>query len=99
MVLASRNEGMGRALVEAMVLGIPVVATAVGGVPDLLDGGRAGLLVPAADPEALGAALARLADDPGFALALGRRGHARSLSYGAGRMVHSLMRLYREMAA
>ena len=99
MVLASRNEGMGRALVEAMVLGLPVVATAVGGVADLLDGGRAGLLVPPSDPEALASALARLADDPGFALALGRRGHARSLSYGAGRMVHSMLRLYREVAA
>jgi glycosyltransferase involved in cell wall biosynthesis len=98
-VLASRNEGMGRALVEAMVLGIPVVATAVGGVPDLLDGGRAGLLVPPADVEALATGLARLADDPGFALALGRRGHARSLAYGAGRMVHSMLRLYREVAA
>ncbi len=99
MVLASHNEGMGRALVEAMVLGLPVVATAVGGVPDLLDTGRAGLLVPPADPEALAGALARLADDPGFALALGRRGHVRSLSYGAGRMVHSMLRLYREVAA
>jgi glycosyltransferase involved in cell wall biosynthesis len=99
MVLASRNEGMGRALVEAMVLGLPVVATAVGGVADLLDGGKAGLLVPPADPEALADALARLADDPGFALALGRRGHARSLSYGAGRMVHSMLRLYRELVA
>ncbi|HYV86640.1 MAG TPA: glycosyltransferase [Patescibacteria group bacterium] len=98
-VLASRNEGMGRALVEAMVMAIPVVATAVGGVPDLLEEGRAGLLVPPGDPVALAGALARLVDDPGFALALGRTGHARSLSYGAGRMVHSMLRLYREVAA
>jgi glycosyltransferase involved in cell wall biosynthesis len=98
-VLASRNEGMGRAIVEAMVLGIPVVATAVGGIPDLLQQGEAGLLVPAADPEALAAALGRLADDPVFAAAVGRKGRARSVAYGAGRMVHSMLRLYREIAA
>jgi glycosyltransferase involved in cell wall biosynthesis len=98
-VLASRNEGLGRAIVEAMVLGIPVVATAVGGVPDLLQQGEAGLLVPPADPEALAASLGRLADDPAFATALGRRGRARSVAYGAGRMIHSMLRLYREIAA
>jgi glycosyltransferase involved in cell wall biosynthesis len=98
-VLASHNEGMGRALVEAMALGIPVIGTAVGGVPDLLLGGQAGLLVPPGDPASLGAAMGHLADDRGFAVALGRRGRARSLAYGAGRMVHSMLRLYREVAA
>ena len=98
-VLASRNEGMGRALVEAMALGIPVVASAVGGVPELLDQGRAGLLVPPGDPAALAQAIGRLADDRSFAAALGRAGRARSVAYGAGRMVHRLLRLYREVAA
>jgi len=98
-VLASRNEGMGRALVEAMALGIPVVASAVGGVPDLLEHGRAGLLVPPGDPAALAQAIGRLADDRSFAAALGRAGRARSVVYGAGRMVHRLLRLYGEVAA
>jgi glycosyltransferase involved in cell wall biosynthesis len=98
-VLASRNEGMGRALVEAMALGIPVVASAVGGVPDLLEQGRAGLLAPPGDPAAMARAIGRLADDRPFAAALGRAGRARSVAYGAGRMVHGLLRLYREVAA
>jgi len=98
-VLASRNEGMGRALVEAMALGIPVVASAVGGVPDLLDHGRAGLLVPPGDAASLAQAIGRLADDRPCAAALGRAGRTRSVAYGAGRMVRGLLRLYREVAA
>jgi len=98
-VLASRNEGMGRALVEAMALGIPVIGTAVGGVPELLLEGEAGLLVPPGRPQPLADAMARLADERVFAAALGRRGRARSVAFGAGRMVHSLLRLYREVAA
>jgi len=98
-VLASRNEGMGRALVEAMALGVPVIGTTVGGIPELLEQGEAGLLVPPGQPLAVAAAIARLADDRVLASALGRRGRARAVSYGAGRMVHSLLRLYREVAA
>jgi len=98
-VLASRNEGMGRALVEAMALGVPVIASAVGGVPDLLDHGRAGLLVPPDDAAALAGAIARLADDRPRAQALGRAGRARAVAYGAGRMVHRLLGLYDQVAA
>jgi glycosyltransferase involved in cell wall biosynthesis len=98
-VLASRNEGMGRALVEAMALGIPVVGSAVGGIPELLEEGRAGLLVAPDEPKALASSIARLADEPGFAASLGRRGRARAVAYGAGRMIHGLLRLYEEVAA
>jgi glycosyltransferase involved in cell wall biosynthesis len=98
-VLASRNEGMGRALVEAMALGLPVIGSAVGGVGDLLDQGRAGLLVAPGDRAALARAIARLADDRPFAWTLGRAGRARAVAYGAGRMVHGLLRLYQQVAA
>ena len=98
-VLASRNEGMGRALVEAMAFGIPVVGTSVGGVPELLQQGDAGLLVPPGDAAALGAALIRLAEDRSFAAALGGRGRSRAVAYGAGRMAHRLVSLYKEVAA
>jgi glycosyltransferase involved in cell wall biosynthesis len=98
-VLASRNEGMGRALVEAMAAGVPVIGASVGGVPDLLEGGASGRLVPAGDAEDLARAIASLADDPEARARLVLRGRARSLSYGAGRMVHRLLRLYDEVAA
>jgi glycosyltransferase involved in cell wall biosynthesis len=61
-VNCSRNEGTPVALIEAMAAGRPVVATAVGGTPDLLGGGSRGRLVPAADPEALSAAVAAALD-------------------------------------
>jgi glycosyltransferase involved in cell wall biosynthesis len=98
-VLAPRNEGMGRAVIEALALGLPVIATAVGGLPEVLENGRSGLLVPPDDESALADAIARLADDRNLRHELGRRGRARAVEYGAGRMVHRVLKLYREMAA
>jgi glycosyltransferase involved in cell wall biosynthesis len=62
-VLNSTYEGLSHLLVEAMALGTPVVATRVGGNPELIDDGVSGLLVPAKDDEALHAALKRVHDD------------------------------------
>jgi len=63
-VLASRAEPGGLVLPEARDCGCAIIATAVDGSPELLDGGRAGLLVPAQDVPALAAAITRLLDDP-----------------------------------
>ena len=95
-VLASRNEGMGRALVEAMAARLPVIACAVGGVPEVLEEGRDGLLIPPADAEAIALAIGRLADDPRLRSELGGRARGRSVAFGAGRMVRTLLRLYLE---
>jgi glycosyltransferase involved in cell wall biosynthesis len=80
-VLSSRSESYGMVVAEALAHGVPVVATAVGGVPEALGGGPAGalpgLLVPAEDPAALTGALRAWLDDPGLrerlALAADRR--------------------------
>jgi len=95
-VLASRNEGMGRALVEAMAARLPVIACAVGGVPEVLEEGRDGLLIPPADAEAIALAIGRLADDPRLRSELAARARGRSVAFGAGRMVRTLLRLYLE---
>jgi glycosyltransferase involved in cell wall biosynthesis len=63
-VLASHHEGLPLALMEARALGLPVVATAVGGVPEAVDDGLSGVLVPPGDPGALARALLELIDDP-----------------------------------
>ena len=55
--LASTEEGLGTALIEALALGVPVVATAVGGVPEVIRNGQTGRLVPPRNQEALAAAL------------------------------------------
>lgn len=62
--LPSRYEGLPLAVVEAMVCGIPVVATAVNAVPDVVVPGRTGILVPPRRPDLLAAALRHLIDDP-----------------------------------
>jgi glycosyltransferase involved in cell wall biosynthesis len=72
-------EGLGitGTLREAMALGKPVVASAAGGNPELVEDGRSGLLVPAREPEALAAALARLLEAPELAARLARAGQER----------------------
>jgi glycosyltransferase involved in cell wall biosynthesis len=63
-VLASRWEGMPNVVLEAMACEKPVVSTDVGGVADILEDRNQGLLVPAGDPQFLGAAMLTLAQDP-----------------------------------
>lgn len=73
--LASRWEARALVVQEALAAGLPVVATAVGGLPGLLDG--AGLLVPVGDPAALARDVARVLDDPGLAARLAEAGRRR----------------------
>ena len=67
----SRNEGMGRVLVEAMAIGLPVVGTRVGGIPDVILDGECGRLVAAEDAAALADALAELGADAALRAKLG----------------------------
>ena len=76
-VVPSLSEAFGLTAAEALALGVPVVASSVGGLPDIVVDGETGLLVPAGDPQALAAAVARLLDDPELAAALGAAGATR----------------------
>lgn len=80
----SRNEGMGRALVEAMALGLPVVAAAVGGIPTVVLDGETGRLVRSEDAGALAAALVELGLDEALCRKLGAVAvrHAEAFSVG-----------------
>ena len=93
--LPSLNEGMGRVLIAAMALGVPVVATRVGGVPDVVEDGRQGLLVPPADPAALAEAIAAILGDRMRAAAMGAMGRARAERFSLAVMLDRLAVLYR----
>lgn len=92
--LSSRSEGLPLALLEAMATGVPVVATTVGGVADVVDHGSAGILVPPGDEDALRRGIARLIASPADAEGLGRRARARSLRYDGAAVVNRYMALY-----
>lgn len=96
-VLPSLNEGMGRALVEAMVAGLPVIASRVGGIPSVISHERTGLLVPPCDAGALAEALRRLLDRPEWATQLGVAA-SRSVDsrYGSVSMVHAIESIFAE---
>ena len=74
-VLPSYREAQGLTILEAMALSRPVVASNVGGIPEMIEHGVTGLLVPPHDPAALAAAIVRLLNDHSFADTLGRAGH------------------------
>ncbi len=76
LVHVSLTEGIPQTVVEALACGTPVVASSVGGIPDILDRGAAGLLVPPRRVEALAEAVLRLTDDGGLRLRLVERGLA-----------------------
>jgi glycosyltransferase involved in cell wall biosynthesis len=63
-VLSSESEAMSNAILEYMVAGVPTVATAVGGTPEILQNGRTGYLVPSKDPDAMAERVCALLDDP-----------------------------------
>ena len=94
-VLPSRSEAFPNSAIEAMAAGLPVIASATGGLLDLIDHGRTGILVPPCDPEALAEAIASLVRDPDRAQRLGAEARADvSSRYGFDRMVHAFEDLY-----
>lgn len=74
-------EGLGVAVIEALAAGLPVIASRVGGIPELIEDQSTGLLIPPQNPSALAHALRRLLDTPGFAQALGQAGQAHTQQY------------------
>jgi len=99
-VLPSYREAQGLAILEAMALRRPVVATAVGGVPEMVEHERTGLLVPPRDPVALGAAITRILTDHPLADMLARAGHDFvHASFSVEHMVHAVSAVYEDGAA
>jgi glycosyltransferase involved in cell wall biosynthesis len=99
-VSASNYEGSPLAVMEYMEAGLPIVATRVGGVPDLIDDGVHGLLVEPGDPAALARAVEELLADPARGAALGERARERRRrEFDLDVMVASVEALYEELLA
>lgn len=94
-VQCSRWEGLPLAIIEAMMSGLPVVGTRVGGVAEVVGDGETGLLVPRQDPEALSSALNRLLHDPGLRGRMGEAGRRRALErFTEARMLAATAEVY-----
>jgi glycosyltransferase involved in cell wall biosynthesis len=97
-LLTSISEGIPLTLIEAMAAGLPVVSTRVGGVPEVVEDGRTGLLAPAGDDAALAEQVCRLAGQAGLRQEMGRLGRERAQGLFAERLMHDRYDgLYREM--
>jgi len=97
-VLPSGNEGTPVTAIEALASGCPVVATRVGGVPDVVTDGEDGFLVEPGDIDGLAARLALLARDPALRAALGGAGRERMRGrYAVDRLIDDIDRLYRDL--
>jgi glycosyltransferase involved in cell wall biosynthesis len=96
--LTSANEGTPVTVIEALAAGVPVVATDVGGVADVVDADRSGYLAPPGDTAAVASALRRLAADPAARKRMGAAGHADVIErYSVPRLVHDVDLLYRDL--
>jgi glycosyltransferase involved in cell wall biosynthesis len=93
----SLHEGLGSTLLDAMSFGLPIVASAVDGIPDIVHDGGNGLLVPPADEQRLADAILRLYRDPALRARLGAEGQRMAQSYTPELMADAYLALYRRL--
>jgi glycosyltransferase involved in cell wall biosynthesis len=98
-VMSSVTEGLGSAVLDAMAMGLAVVGTRAGGIPEAVADGRTGVLVPPGDAGALAAAIVFLLNDPERRAAMGRLGCERvATHFGVARLVDETLAAYRRTA-
>jgi glycosyltransferase involved in cell wall biosynthesis len=98
-VITSHNEGTPACLIEAMASGCPVIATRVGGIPDMIKEGDTGQLIPPGDAHALARAIVSLVTEPDQARRMADRARGEALArYDEQRLVTDMERLYGQLA-
>jgi glycosyltransferase involved in cell wall biosynthesis len=98
-VLASHYEGYPVAVMEALAVGLPIVATAVGGIPEAVREGVEGLLVPPREPQLLADAIETLVRDPSRRRAMGKAAAERGRRYDIAEAVRRTEQIYRDVVA
>jgi glycogen synthase len=99
LVLPSLYEELGTVLLEAMQAALPIVASRTGGIPDLIEDGVNGMLVPAGDPEALARAIDRLLADRDLARRLSKEAQQRAKDYDWEVLAERVLRVYQGVTA
>jgi len=98
-LLASFFEGLGRVLLEAMALGKPVIASRVGGIVDVVDDGKTGILVSPGNSASLAEAMIRLLRNDGLRIRMGNAGRARiDAKFSAKTMINQIQMVYNELS-
>jgi len=97
-ILPSNKEGIGGILLDAMDRALPIVASRVGGLPEIVKDGENGILIDPRSPDQLEDAILRLYDDPDSRRAMGARGREFSRDFTAAAMAAQYLELYREAA-
>ncbi len=95
----ARSEGLGTSVIDAMALGVPPIAFAVGGLPELIEDGKSGLLVPAGDVAGFVRAAAALISDDGLRAMLGEGARLRAREFDAQRMIERTAEVYNRVVA
>ena len=99
-VLCSREEGLGTSILDAMVCGVPVVATATGGIPEMVIPDKTGFLVPVGNAEAMATAIVRMVSDRAFSKVLAANAKTRVLTdFTVEAMVEGNLRVYEQLLA
>ncbi|MBI4049968.1 MAG: glycosyltransferase family 4 protein [Candidatus Doudnabacteria bacterium] len=96
-VCSSVKEGLPYTILEAAAAGLPIVSTRVGGIPEILEDGKSGLLVLAKNPGALAGAVKKLLDNPELAKTLGANARERVKNFSLEKMLNKTEAVYREI--
>lgn len=96
-VLPSRKEGLPYTILEAMAAQVPIIATAVGGVPNLIENGRTGLLIPSCQPQALAKAIETVINDHGLAEKMADAAKENTTKYSLVEMIEATRNLYQTL--
>lgn len=96
-VMASKLEGLGTSILDAQSVGLPVIATQTGGIPEIVKHNQSGLLVPPQDPEAMANAIIELINDQSKRIALGTKAKENVRSYSIANTIEETLQLYEEL--
>jgi len=97
LTVPSLHEGFGRVLVEAMATGLPVVAFKTGGIPEVLEDGKQGFLIPPGKHSEMVSAVRRLLEDADLRLKMGETGYARARIFSLDKHIEKIYQLYGQL--